>query len=95
MSFRRQKDDWGEFVRKHGQEILACGVPDYVFAKRMRFLVFLEHGFDEWGWAENHHAFFDSKSLSDDQVSQLAVLVRSHIDDSYGNQVDSWLRQRS
>ena len=49
MSFRRQRDDWDKFLKRHGPELLACDIPDYVIAKKMRFLVFLDHGYDEWG----------------------------------------------
>lgn len=63
MAFRRRRDEWDEFLSRHGAELRACGIPDYVVAKKMRFLVFLDHGYDEWGWAENHHAFFDARVL--------------------------------
>jgi hypothetical protein len=49
MSFRRRRDEWDEFLKRHGPELRACGIPDYVVAKKMRFLVFLDHGYDEGG----------------------------------------------
>ncbi len=60
---------------------MGCGIPDYIVANKRRFMIFLDHGYDEWGWAENHHAFFDSRILSDDQVTCLAELVATHIDE--------------
>ena len=69
MSFRRVRDDWDEFLKQHAPELLACGIPDYVIADKMRFLVFLDHGYDEWGWAENRHAFFNSRILTDEQIA--------------------------
>lgn len=49
-----------------------CGVPDFVMREKLRFLMFLEHGYDERGWTENNHAFFDSKILTDSQMILLA-----------------------
>jgi hypothetical protein len=93
MTFRRRRDEWDEFLSRYGSELQACGIPDYVVANKMRFLVFLDHGFDEWGWAENHHAFFDSRVLTDEQVARLAKLVGEHIDPQYGVVVGSrWQR---
>ena len=83
MSFRRKRDEWDDFISRHADAIQACGVPDYVLSDRMRFLVFLDHGYDEWGWAENNHAFFDSQFLTDSQIAALANLVGDHIDESY------------
>ena len=93
MSFRRKRDDWDGFLTRHGAELRACGIPDYVVAKKMRFLVFLDHGYDEWGWAENHHAFFDARALSDVQIARLARLVATHIDERYRVAISSrWQR---
>ena len=93
MAFRRRRDEWEEFLSRHGPELRACGIPDYVVAKKMRFLVFLDHGFDQWGWAKNPHAFFDSRILSDEQIVQLAELVGQYIDARYGRLVGSrWQR---
>ena len=93
MTFRRKRDSWSEFVSRHGSELRACGVPEYIFAKKKRFLVFLEHGYDEWGWAENKHAFFDARHLTDEQVARLAELVDRHVDARYAVLVGSrWQR---
>jgi hypothetical protein len=83
MSFRPHRDDWDEFLKRHGPELRACGVPDCVVAKKMRFLVFLDHGYDDWGRVENHHAFFDARVLTDEQIGRLADLVAEHIDGRY------------
>ncbi len=83
MSFRRQRDDWDDFLKQHGEELRACGVPDVLVTKKIRFLVFLDHGFDEWGWAENQHAFFDARVLTEEQILRLADLVGTHIDEQY------------
>jgi hypothetical protein len=93
MAFRRQRDEWDEFLSRHGPELQACGIPDFVVAKKMRFLVFLDHGYDEWGRAENDHAFFDARVLSDEQIARLAELVGRHIDPRYTVTVGSrWQR---
>ena len=53
MSFRRKRDEWDEFLKRHGPELRACGVPDEVAGDRDRFLRFLDHGYDEDGWYES------------------------------------------
>ena len=93
MTFRRRRDAWDEFLLQHRAELLKCGVPDYVLAKKMRFLVFLDHGYDDWGRAEDHHAFFDARVLTDEQIARLAELVGRHIDPGYAVSVGSrWQR---
>jgi len=96
MSFRRQRDDWDEFIRKHADELRLCGIPSEVFSNRRRFLIFLDHGFDEWGWVENPHGYvFNCRELTDDQVRWLAKLVGEHVDQNYGRKIaDDWMRQR-
>ena len=67
-------------------------MPDHVTAKKLRFLIFLDHGFDEWGWAESPHAFFDSRVLTDEQINKLADLVATHIDERYRVPISSrWM----
>ncbi|MBL8793782.1 MAG: hypothetical protein JNM56_07755 [Planctomycetia bacterium] len=93
MSFRRKRDAWDDFLKLHGAELRACGIPDEVTAKRLRFFLFLDHGFDEWGWAENRHACFDARMLTDEQISRLADLVGQHLDKSYYVTISSrWQR---
>jgi len=79
MAFRRQRDEWDDFLARHGSELRTCGIPDEVVAGRRRFLVFLDHGYD----AENPHAVFDTSTLSDEQISTLADLVGDHVDERY------------
>jgi hypothetical protein len=93
MTFRRQRDEWSEFLRQHAVELRACGVPDEVLRDRLRFLVFLDHGFDQWGWAKSPHAFFDSRVLSDEQVARLAEFVAQHFGEQYRIPISSrWQR---
>jgi hypothetical protein len=93
MSFRGKRDDWDDFLKAHGATLRACGIPDCVFSKKMRFLVFLDHGFDEWGLEENSHSFFDSRVLTDEQIGILAEFVATHIDQRYRVMINSrWLR---
>jgi hypothetical protein len=93
MSFRRQRDEWDDFLKRHRDDLLECGIPDYMAANKRRFLIFLDHGYDEWGRAENHHAFFDSRILADEQVARLAELVATHIDERYRVPIGSrWQR---
>jgi hypothetical protein len=93
MAYRRRRNEWDEFLERHGQELRACGLPDYLLADRLRFLVFLDHGFDEWGWGKNPHAFFEARLLTDDQIARLADFVGQHIDPRYRITVGSrWMR---
>jgi len=94
VSFRRRRDEWDEFLARHGEELLDCGIPDYILQNRMRFLLFLDHGFDQWDWSKDHHAaFFDSRFLNDDQIARLADVVAIRIDDRYRAPISSrWQR---
>lgn len=93
MSFRRNRDEWDGFLKTHGEELRECGIPDEVIADKMRFLVFLDHGYDDWGRFENRYGFFDSKLLTDDQIQRLAELVGSQIDERYQIPISSrWQR---
>ena len=80
MSFRRERDEWDEFLRVHGSELHALGIPDDVTSDKKRFLVFLDHGYDEWGWFKDREGFFDSRQLTDDQITRLADVIATHID---------------
>lgn len=93
MSFRRKRDEWDDFLTRHGPELRLCGIPGIVMRDKLRFLVFLDHGFDEWGRAENSHALFDARILSDEQIAKLADLVATHVDDRYRILISSrWQR---
>jgi hypothetical protein len=97
MAFRRQRDKWDDFIRRHGEELQACGIPREIFSKKHRFLSFLSHaGFDEAGWFEHPHGYvFDSGELSDDQVQRLGELVEKHVDPYYGRKIcEDWMRYR-
>ena len=83
MAFRRQRDAWDDFLKRHGEALRECGIPAEIVANKLRFHLFLAHGFDEWGWSQNPHAFFDARFLTDLQVAQLAELVGTHIDERY------------
>jgi hypothetical protein len=93
VAFRRRRDEWDDFLKRHGAELRACGLPDYVVAHRIRFVVFLDHGYDQWGWAENPHSFFDARILTDEQIARLAELAAKQVDARYGVLVGSrWQR---
>ena len=83
MSFRQHRDDWDTFLKRHGHTLRECGIPDDIAANKRRFLIFLDHGFDEWGWAESGYAFLDSRSLTDEQITRLADLVGRYVDGRY------------
>jgi len=54
MAFNRyhQKSaGWREWVRTHRPELDACGIPEGVYSSQLRWLVCLEHGYDQpSGW---------------------------------------------
>lgn len=70
MGYRRQRDEWDEFMKQHGPEVRDCGVPDEIVADKGRFLRFLDHGYDE-----GVYAGFDGGTLTDEQIARLAELV--------------------
>jgi hypothetical protein len=83
MAFRQRRDDWSEFLRENAETLRACGIPDEVLRVRVRFFVFLDHGFDQWGWSMNPHTFFHSSLLSDKQIARLACFVAEHFGEQY------------
>jgi|GEM_PF-1844155 hypothetical protein len=89
MGFRRTSDEWSEFVRRHRVELLECGIPEEVFSDRIRFLVFLDHGYDETGWLKSKHDSFHARILTDSQLARLAQFVGSYISDRDGKKVAS------
>src|SRR5690242_20627562 len=81
MSFRRKNDGWSKFCREHRKDLDYTGIPEEVWRDRLRFMVFLDHGYDEFGWAASPHSFFDSTSLSDDQVQRLVTVCAEVVDE--------------
>ena len=93
MSYRRKRDDWDDFLKRHGEELIDCGLPSYLVRDRKRFLLFLDHGYDEWGWSKDRHGFFTSRALTDAQIQRLARIVGNHIDAVSGQVIASrWKR---
>jgi hypothetical protein len=93
MAFRRKKGDWREFLHQHGQELRACGIPEEVFRERLRFLIFLDHGFDQWGWAKNPNNFFNSDLLSNEEIERLSDFVARHFGEQYRAPIATrWMR---
>ena len=63
----------------NGAELRACGVPDYVTRDRMRFLVFLDHGYDEQGWGERQLVdVWSVEFLNLEQATRLADFIARH-----------------
>jgi hypothetical protein len=96
MSFRRKRDEWDEFLKRHGPELRACGVPDAVTADRVRFLVFLDHGYDEHGWYESRPcAPWSINTLSAEQAARLAAFIERHFGDEQYPDLLRNLRRRA
>jgi hypothetical protein len=93
MAFRRRRNEWDDFLKRHGEELRACGLPDHVIADRLRFFVFLDHGFDEWDRVKNPYGCFHARFLTDEQIARLARFVGSHVDARYRVSVGSRWRQ--
>ncbi len=95
MAFRRKRSSWDDFLLRNSALVAACGVPDEVISNELRFLIFLNHGFDEWGRATNRHSYFHPKILTDDQLTALADLL-SLFDEGYRVAIESrWTRSGS
>jgi hypothetical protein len=93
VSFRRKRDEWDEFLKRHGPALRDCGLPDYLIAKKLRFLVFLDHGYDDCGRVEGTGTFFHSDWLTGEQISRLADIVEESIDSRYGHVIRSrWMQ---
>ena len=78
MSFRRnssQSHEWKKWVAANGSELLAAGVPDWLFTDELRWIGFLEEGCDlVTGW---------SPSVLDPQNARA---LHSFIQSEYGDQ---------
>ena len=96
MSYRKNKNEWSELIRAHRADLRACGIPDFIYESEMRFFAFLDHGYDEYGWAKDQHNCFDSRNLSEEELSRLADFVTRHVDASYEARIRSgWRRGRT
>ena len=96
MSFRRKRDEWDEFLKQHGAELRECGVPDYVTRHRMRFFVFLDHGYDDWGQGERQLAdVWTIKFLSSEQAARLADFIVRHFGEEQYRDLVRELRRRA
>lgn len=54
MGFRKDKSrslEWTKWLERHRDELMGCGLPDFVYADEARWFRFMEHGIDgETGW---------------------------------------------
>jgi hypothetical protein len=94
MSYRRKLDEWDAFLKRHGPELLACGVPDTIVHDRKRFLRFVDNGYDEDA-SLCHHAPFSPDLMTPEQAAQLATLIREHVGDEAGSELVRALRRRA
>jgi hypothetical protein len=79
MSFRRSRDEWDEFLKLHGGELRTCGVPDDLTRDKGRFLVFLDHGYDDWGQATCPTATpWGPQFLTPGQCGRLGDFIATH-----------------
>jgi hypothetical protein len=86
MSFRRTRDNWDEFLEQFGPELRLCGVPEEITRDRARFLVLLEHGYDDRGrFANRPSQAWSIEFLEPNQASQFADFVSHHFGGQYHN----------
>jgi hypothetical protein len=96
MSFRHRRDEWDEFLKRHGAELRACGVPDDVTRDKMRFLRFLDHGFDNDGWwAHRPSTPWSINMLAPEQADRLASFITRHFGDDQYRDILRELRRRN
>jgi len=94
MGFRRNRDEWDDFVSKHRESFAASGVPSYVYKDKLRFLIFLDHGYDEVGFLKSPHESFHSSLLTDEQIEALANFVGDFVDANCRVAIESrWSRR--
>jgi len=72
MTFRLKRDEWHEFLKRHGNELRACGVPDVYTRDGRKLQHFLTNEIDELDL------------LTPEQTTQLATLVLSHFGEGAG-----------
>jgi hypothetical protein len=96
MSFRRQRDEWDEFLKRHGAELRACGLPDEVTRDRGRFLRFLDHCFDQDGWYESRPCTpWSIDVLTPEQATRLADFIARHFGEEQYRDLLRELRRRA
>lgn len=94
MGFRRKRGEWDDFISKHRESFVASGVPTYIYTDKLRFLIFLDHGYDEVGFFKSPHETFSSSLMTDEQIEILAKLVGDFIDANYRVAIESrWNRR--
>src|SRR5215469_558727 len=92
MSFRRKRDEWDEFLKRHGPELRVCGVPDSIARDRNRFLQFVLHGCDED--ARHHTPRLNPDLMTPGEAAQLAALILQHLGEEAGWELLPALRRR-
>jgi hypothetical protein len=96
VSFRRKRDEWDEFLKRHGAELRECGVPGEVTRDRMRFLRFLDHRFDQDGWFESRPCTpWSIDMLTAEQATRLADFIAHHFGEEQYRDLLRELRQRA
>jgi hypothetical protein len=95
MTFRRERDALDEFLTQFGEDVVRCGIPEYIVTNKKRFKIFLQDGVDEWEFEDNPNGYFDARHLPDDQIAMLAELVARNLSESYRARITSRWRNFS
>ena len=79
MSFRRDKEKtvrWQQWLQKHCDELVACGVPHILLEDQSHWVYFLEHGcFTPLGHRE---AIISIDEMERKQLEQLCTIIESY-----------------
>lgn len=70
MSFRKEKTEWSRWIRKHQSTLQDIGIPEKIYSKETRWLIFLEHaGYDEYDYENRRNAWSINDLTKIDQKS--------------------------
>ncbi|HEY1066089.1 MAG TPA: hypothetical protein VGE52_08260 [Pirellulales bacterium] len=94
MSFRRTRDAaWEAVLQRHCDELILCGLPEEMLRPRMRFLRFLDHGYDDDVRTAHAGPWFNVEMLSDEQFERLARFIAAEFPDERRRQCVQWWRE--
>ncbi len=86
MGFRRNSEShraWHKWIDQHRDSLIRCGLPGFVYADRLTWLRFLEHG----GW--HHGLAWSITLLSSPEAAALSDFILSE----YGREAYRYLLQ--
>src|SRR5438128_292433 len=85
MSFRRHREKsrvWREWLRRHHDELVACGLPPRALRSELDWLVFLDHGYVQSA-DEPPPNWWSINLLSAEQARLLAAFIEREYEQKY------------